>query len=65
MEYITTTQASKKWGISARRIQILCAEGRIAGATKIGMIWAILSKAQKPIDARIKSGKFIKSDLTA
>lgn len=31
MEYITASQASKKWGISQRRVQILCAEGRIPG----------------------------------
>lgn len=30
-----------KWGISVRRIQVLCSEGRIACAIKIGLYWAI------------------------
>ncbi len=32
----------------------------IPGATKIGSYWAIPADAEKPIDQRIKSGKYIK-----
>lgn len=60
MEYISIKQASEKWGITKRRIQVLCAEGRIEGATKIGSFWAIPSEAVKPSDMRIKSGKYVK-----
>lgn len=60
MEYLTTIELSEKWGISSRRIGILCAEGRIEGALKKGKTWLIPADAQKPADARIKSGKFIK-----
>ena len=60
MEYLSTTQASKKWGISSRRIQILCSEGRVPGATRIGNIWAVPADAVKPRDARIKSGRYTK-----
>ena len=31
MGYITASQAAKKWNISQRRVQILCAENRIEG----------------------------------
>ena len=62
MEYLSTTQASAKWGISSRRIQILCSEDRIPGAMRIGSIWAIPADAEKPKDARIKSGKYIKTE---
>lgn len=34
MEYLTTVELLKKWGISSRWISILCAEGRIEGAIK-------------------------------
>lgn len=61
MGYITIQKAASKWGISCRRIQVLCAEGRIAGAIKFGRQWAIPDNLPKPIDARIKSGKYIKS----
>ena len=60
MEYISIKQASEKWGITKRRIQVLCAEGRIEGATKIGSFWVIPSEAVKPSDMRIKSGKYVK-----
>ena len=58
--YITLSEASEKWGISVRRISTLCVEGRIAGAKKVGSYWVIPDDADKPKDARIKSGKYIK-----
>lgn len=60
MQYLSTKQMSEKWGISSRRIQILCAENRIPGIIKIGNIWGIPEFAKKPDDARIKSGKYKK-----
>jgi len=60
MEYISISQASQKWGISQRRIQVLCAQGRIDGAAKMGYVWAIPRSAVKPTDARVKSGKYVK-----
>lgn len=64
MEYLSIKQTSEKWGISVRRIQVLCPEGRIPGATKIGSYWAIPSDAGKQNDERIKSGKYIKEKNT-
>ena len=64
MGYLSITQTAEKWGISGRRIQLLCSHGRIPGATKIGSYWAIPDDAEKPKDARIKSGKYIKSKNT-
>ena len=60
MGYITIKDASEKWGITIRRIQVLCSEGRIPGATRFGHAWAIPDNAEKPCDARIKSGRYIK-----
>ncbi len=54
MEYMTANQASKKWKISQRRVQILCAEGRIKGVFKLGEAWAIPADAPKPEDKRIR-----------
>ena len=61
MKYCSIRQISEKWGISVRRIQVLCTEDRIPGAVKIGYSWAIPANAEKPTDARVKSGKCIKS----
>ena len=60
MTYLSIAQTAEKWGISPRRIQILCGEGRIPTAIRIGRAWAIPDDAEKPADARIKSGKYIK-----
>lgn len=56
MSYISASQASQKWKISQRRVQILCVEGRIDGALKIGSFWAIPETAKKPCDIRKKDG---------
>lgn len=61
MEYLSIKQVSDKWGISVRRIQTLCSTNRISGAQKIGYSWIIPANAEKPVDARVKSGKYIKS----
>lgn len=57
MKFITANQAAQKWGISQRRVQILCSEGRISGVFKLGEAWAIPADALKPNDSRIKSEK--------
>lgn len=54
MEYMTASQAAKKWSISQRRVQKLCAEGRIPGVFKLGEAWAIPADTQKPEDKRRK-----------
>ena len=60
MKYLSVTETAERWGISTRRIQILCNEDRIPGAIRIGRTWAIPDDEPKPADARIKSGKYIK-----
>lgn len=54
MEYLTTVEMSAKWNITSRRIGVLCAEGRVAGAVKKGKTWLIPSDAVKPADGRYK-----------
>ena len=57
MEYMSCPEAAKKWGISERRVQILCKEDRIPGVSKIGYMWLIPKDAEKPVDARRKEFK--------
>jgi hypothetical protein len=61
MEYMSAKEAADNWGISKRRVQVLCAEKRIKGASKIGMVWVIPKEANKPIDERRKSVTIIGS----
>ena len=58
MNYMTANQASKKWNISQRRVQILCAEGRIPGVFKLGEAWAIPADVTKPEDKRRKEANY-------
>ena len=60
MDYITTIIAGKKWNLSHRRVAILCSERRIPGVKKIGNTWLIPVDAEKPADARVKTGKYKK-----
>lgn len=60
--YITAEIAADKWGITIRRVQILCNEGRVCGAEKHGGVWFIPESLEKPLP--IKSGVKQKKDLT-
>ena len=60
MVYIKVSQAAEKWGISARRVRILCAEGKIDGVTRKGNLYMIPENASKPQD-----GRFGKNTLLA
>jgi len=57
MEFMTTKQAAELWGISQRRVAILCEQGRIKGVKKAGIVWLIPPDAKKPEDAREKEHK--------
>ena len=53
--FMTVKQAAEKWGISDRRVRILCAGGKIPGAYQEGRGWKIPKDATKPADGRYKS----------
>ena len=57
--YINISEAAEKWGISTRRVQVLCKDGRIEGAAKLGREWAIPVTAEKPGDDRFVNGKYV------
>ena len=61
MEYMAIAEAAAKWKLSNRRIQVLCVQERIPGVCRIGNIWAIPKDAEKPVDARVKSGMYKKN----
>lgn len=58
MNYIKASQAAEKWGISPRRVRMLCAEGKIEGAVQKGKLYMIPENAQKPADGRVKYNIF-------
>lgn len=52
MELMAARDMAEKWGISQRRVAILCAEGRVLGAQRVGNMWVIPKNASKPVDGR-------------
>ncbi len=56
-EYMTVQEAAKKWELSERRIQKLCAEDRIDGLVHLSRVWLIPIDAEKPTDKRRKENK--------
>lgn len=52
MNYLTVTQAAEKWGISTRRVRLLCANDDIAGVTRKGNLYLIPEDTEKPVDRR-------------
>lgn len=56
--YMTIREAAELWGVTRRRVQILCSEGRIDGVTRFGNEWAIPRDSQKPADKRLIHGQY-------
>lgn len=65
MKFLSTRETGEKWGLSKRRVAVLCAEGRIPDVQKTENTWLIPENARKPSDARIKSEKYIKAEPAA
>ena len=61
--YMTVKEASSRWGISDRRVRVLCSEGKIAGAYQEGRGWKIPVDAEKPADGRFKSKESILAQI--
>lgn len=55
MNYLSVAQTAEKWDMTPRRVQVLCNEGRIVGAQRVGNVWTIPENAEKPADARKKA----------
>ena len=54
-QFISVSEAADKWGITKRRVQILCNEGRIEGAQKQSGVWLIPARSLRP--SKISPGK--------
>ena len=62
MEYLKIEQIAKNWDVSVRRVQLLCADGKIDGAVRFGRAWMIPKNAKKPIDGRTRAGRSLVND---
>ena len=58
IKYMTISEVATKWELSVRRVQLMCAEGRIKGDVRFGNMWMIPKGAERPKDRRVKTGKY-------
>ena len=56
-DWITAQEAAEAWGISDRRVQILCANGKVEGVIRLKRGWLIPKGTPKPADGRAKNGR--------
>lgn len=61
MTFLSAKETGIRWGISPRRVAVMCKAGRVEGAQFVAGAWIIPEGAVKPADARIKSGEYIKT----
>lgn len=64
MKYIKVSEAAKKWGLSTRRVRLLCSENRIEGVTKKGNLYMLPEDAPRPADNRVMNGKLFFSSCS-
>lgn len=57
MDYMNAKEAADKWGLSVRRVQVLCEQGRVDGVERLGNVWLISKSAEKPLDGRTREVK--------
>ena len=55
---MTIKEVAEKWGVTRRRVQMLCSQGKIDGATRFGNVWAIPEDVIRPVDNRITTGEY-------
>ena len=60
---MTTIEASKLWGITARQIQSQCDSGKVEGVIRVGRMWLIPKTTLKPPDGRTKAVRKMKNTL--
>lgn len=59
-DMMSVKEAAKLWNLTERRVAGLCKEGKIKGVQKLGRNWMIPAGAERPMDSRVKSGRYKK-----
>jgi hypothetical protein len=53
--YITAQEASEKWNVTVRQVQIWCKDKKINGARMLSRIWIIPEDAERPFSKKNKA----------
>lgn len=52
MEFISVSEAARRWRVTPRAVQLMCSRGRIPGAERSGRTWLVPAGAVRPADLR-------------
>lgn len=63
-KYKSVKEIAQEWGLTVRRVQMLCTSGKLEGARKMGNVWVVPANVERPVDNRMTSGEFRKSTST-
>lgn len=61
----TCKEMASIWNVTGRTVTNFCKRGKIPGAVKVGKSWKIPDHAEKPMDGRVSSGKYVKKAASA
>lgn len=61
----TCKEMAEIWNVTDRTVTAFCKTGKIPGAIKVGKSWQIPDDAEKPVDGRVTSGKYVKKAASA
>ncbi|MEL7609107.1 MAG: Fic family protein [Bacillota bacterium] len=64
MEYVSVKQAAERWGLSDRRVRLLCEQEKIEGVIRQGRSYRIPANAVKPVDGRTLRGVVIPKEYS-
>ena len=63
MEYKPVKEVADLWGLTVRRVQMMCMDGTIKGAIKEGKLWMVPEDTEKPLDKRVVTGAYKKTNI--
>lgn len=62
LDYLKVKQVAEQWGISDRRVRVLCEQGKIEGVIRKGCAYLVPAGAVKPVDGRTLRSMNIESE---
>ena len=62
--YLSSADTAAKWGLSVRRVTLLCEQGRIPGVFRINKSWSIPADATRPGDPRFEKKTPLQNTLS-
>lgn len=60
----TCKEMANRWNVTERTVVTFCNSGKIPGAVKMGKSWQIPDNAERPVDGRVSSGRYLRKPVS-